>query len=756
MTLAPTDVETRFDRTIDRWFRDQLALSPEVATFLGLHDHDGDLAPGGRDAVDEYVAFHRRAIDELSAIDHTELSQERALDRDLAIHQAHLALYWATEYRPWAGSSGAAEHIGESLFPLFTRDFAPLAERLESIVSRLEKAPTYIAETHDRVTDPVRLWTEIDLESTEHLPSFLDTIVAAARAEAADERLADRLASASDATKVALEEHAAWLRDDVLPRASADWTAGPERFEEMVRLRELEADGDEILAVGEELLVTEKAARDALGSEIEPGASVEQVADAVKDDHAATFAEALEEYRATMARSRAFVVERGLATPPEEDHLNVIETPSFIRHLIPFAAYYSPAKFDPTPVGTYIVTPPSSPEMMREHNRASISNTSVHEAYPGHHLQLSAAVTNPSLVRLFSGAPEFAEGWAFYCERMMKEAGFDDSPKGWYIVHTDAIWRATRIILDVQLHRGLIGFDEAVDRLVAETGFERPAALAEVKRYTSTPTYQLSYLFGRHMIEKLKADVQAPAGRRFRPAAIPRHAALRRDDAGVVCASPLRGERPMNARRARIGLAAGLVLVLAACGGGANAVTETGLPDRAPDSRLRPGDARGCGARHGRRQRRRRGRVRLRAVWRRRAPRDRELRRPRAMRLLRRHLVPSHPGRIRDPGRRSGNQGPDRAVRGRRPGRTGLSIRDRASGGRTRLRSVLGLDGQCGTGGPRLQRQPVLRGPDRSERRPAARVHDLRPGRRPAPMSSTPSPHSPSTTRRPAFRSSSR
>ena len=515
MTPAPTDVDTRFDRTIDRWFRDQLTLSPEVATFLGLHDHDRELAPGGRDAVDAEVDFYRRTIDELSVLDPAELSAERALDRDLAIHQARLGLYWLTEYRPWAGSSGAAEHIGEALFPLFTRDFAPLAERLESIVARLEKAPRYIAETHERVTDPVRLWIEIDLESTEQLPSFLDTIVAAARAEGTDERLAGRVASASEATKAALQEHAGWLRDDALPRAEADWKAGAERFEEMVRLRELDADGDKILAVGEELLVSEKAARDALGDEIEPGASLEQVADAVKDDHAATFAEALEEYREAMARSRAFVVERGIATPPEEDHLNVIETPSFVRHLIPFAAYYSPAKFDPTPVGTYIVTPPSSPEMMREHNRASISNTSVHEAYPGHHLQLSAAVTNPSLVRLFSGAPEFAEGWAFYCERMMKEAGFDDTPKGWYIVHTDAIWRATRIILDVQLHRGLIGFDEAVDRLVAETGFERPAALAEVKRYTATPTYQLSYLYGRHMIERLKADVRGRQGGDF-------------------------------------------------------------------------------------------------------------------------------------------------------------------------------------------------------------------------------------------------
>jgi uncharacterized protein (DUF885 family) len=359
------------------------------------------------------------------------------------------------------------------------------------------------------------VWTEIDVESTERMPRFLDTILAAARSDAGDGALTERLAQAVDATKAALADHAAWLRNEVLPRATAEWKAGPERFEELIRLRELEATGDDILAVGEDLLAREKAARDELGAEIEPGASTAEVADIVKNDHAATFAESLGEYRVSMDAARAFVVEHGLATPPEEDHLNVIETPSFIRHLIPFAAYYEPAKFDPTPVGTYIVTPPSEPSMMREHNRASISNTSVHEAYPGHHLQLSAAITNPSLVRLFSGAPEFAEGWAFYCERMMKEAGFDDTPKGWYVVHTDAIWRATRIILDVQLHRGLIDFDQAVDRLVAETGFERPAALAEVKRYTSTPTYQLSYLFGRHMIESLKADVAARQGADF-------------------------------------------------------------------------------------------------------------------------------------------------------------------------------------------------------------------------------------------------
>jgi uncharacterized protein (DUF885 family) len=515
MTLPPSETDARFDRVVDRWFRDQLDLEPVRATYLGLHDRDAELASGGRDHIDAQVAFHRRTLEEMTAIDGTDLGKERALDRDLAIHQSRLALFWLTEYRVWAGASWAAEDIGAALFPVFTRDFAPLADRLTSIAGRLERAPTYLRETRERVTEPVRIWSEIDLVSTEQLPAFLDIIVSAAGAEAVDAALVERVRRAADATKEALTEHAAWMRDEVLPRADGEWRAGPERFEELLRLRELGATGDEILAVGEELLVSEKAARDALADQIAPGASAEEVADVVKDDHAATFPEALAEYRDVMAEARAFVVEHGLATPPDEDHLNVIETPAFLRHVIPFAAYIDPAKFDPTPVGTYIVTPPSEPAMMREHNRASISNTSVHEAYPGHHLQLAAAATNPSLVRLFSNAPEFAEGWAFYCERMMKEKGFDDTPKGWYIVHTDAIWRACRIILDVTLHRGEVEFDAAVDRLVAETGFERPAALAEITRYTYTPTYQLSYLFGRHMIQRLKADVEAAQGADF-------------------------------------------------------------------------------------------------------------------------------------------------------------------------------------------------------------------------------------------------
>ena len=516
MTLPTQDADARFDRSVDRWFRDRLRLQPEIATFVGIHEHDDRLSGGSREAVEERIAFWRATQSEMERFDPSELSPSRALDRDLLVHEARLELHELTARRSWAGRSDAAETIGDALFPLFSRDFAPLTERLERIADRLEAAPRLLAETRGRVSDPVGAWLRIDLEGGKALPEFLRSILAAARAEHAPERLAARLEAAIGATLQALEAHDAWLRDELLPRATADWRTGPEGFEELVRLRELMADGDEILAVGEQILAQETAARDALCAEIDPTLDRSEVADLVKNDHPTTFAEALELYRRTMDAARRFVIEHDLATTPSDDHLVVTETPTYLRHLIPFAAYYEPARFDPDPTGTYIVTPPSEPGMMREHNRSSIANTSVHEAYPGHHLQLSAAITNPSLVRLLcTSAAEFAEGWAFYCERMVREHGFADSPKERYAVHTDAIWRATRIILDVKLHRGQIGFEEAVDLLVANTGFERPAALAEVKRYTSTPTYQLSYLFGRHLIDRLRADVERARGSDF-------------------------------------------------------------------------------------------------------------------------------------------------------------------------------------------------------------------------------------------------
>jgi uncharacterized protein (DUF885 family) len=102
-----------------------------------------------------------------------------------------------------------------------------------------------------------------------------------------------------------------------------------------------------------------------------------------------------------------------------------------------------------------------------------------------------------------------------YSELTMREHGFDDAPQYRVMLHTDAIWRACRIILDVRLHRGELTTEEGIDFLVEQTRFERDNARSEVEWYTYRPTYPLSYLLGRTLLLELRADEQRRLGDAF-------------------------------------------------------------------------------------------------------------------------------------------------------------------------------------------------------------------------------------------------
>ncbi len=285
-----------------------------------------------------------------------------------------------------------------------------------------------------------------------------------------------------------------------------------------MRLRAFEdLDADAILQIGNDQLQANLEARRAAAQELEPGADLPSVIERLKTDGPATFDEALAGYRDVMARARAYLIEHDLATIPDDERIEVIATPEYLRSVMPFAAYFSPARFDADQRGIYVVTPAvdDDPNAMREHYWAAISNTSIHEAYPGHHLQLAVASHHPSLTRMLAEAPEFVEGWGMYSEQLMREEGFDAGPAFRVGMYTDAIWRACRIILDVRMHRGELTPDEAIDFLVEHTGFEVANARAEVRRYTYTPGYQLSYLLGKVLILGLREDERRRRGADF-------------------------------------------------------------------------------------------------------------------------------------------------------------------------------------------------------------------------------------------------
>ncbi|HXG25834.1 MAG TPA: DUF885 domain-containing protein [Candidatus Binatia bacterium] len=505
-------IESRFRRVVEE--------EPTWATYLGIHAWDDRLPDPSRERILGDAEKDRQHVAALEALDPAGLSPEARFERDLELYHVRLRIFRVEELRIWERRSTGASALGDALFPLFTRDFAPLEERLARIAARLEQAPAFLRGFRSRAVVPqVAPWLEIEIRASQHLPRLLDDIVAAADAPGTSLPSVDRrrLGDAVDRTKVAIEDQVEWLRG-ILPGATTDWPVGRERYDQLVALRAFDGlDADRILEIGWEQLAKNHADRAAAAHELDPTATEAEVVERVKDDHPETYEQALEEYRAAMRRARAHIIERGLATVPDDERVEVIETPVYLRGVMPFAAYYQPAKWDPNPVGVYVVTPDvdGDPGAMREHYRAAISNTSIHEAYPGHHLQLALASRHPSLTRAQVDAPEFVEGWGMYSEQLMREHGFDDGPAFRVALATDAIWRAARIVLDVRMHRGELSIDEATDFLIEHTGFKRPNALAEARRYTYTPTYNLSYLLGKVLLLDLRAAEQRRLGDRF-------------------------------------------------------------------------------------------------------------------------------------------------------------------------------------------------------------------------------------------------
>lgn len=510
-------LDDRFYDLVEERFRRGVHHNPVLATWLGIATENGRLGDPSHDAVEQEIADERAHLAVIEAIDPAQLSKSARFERDLELHNVRLGLFEAADLRLWARRPSAADLLGDSVYLLFARGASPLAQRLEWIGERLAATPAYLAASRSRLTGaPVTLWHEIELRSAMEMPGLFAEVRAAADG-VLDAVQLRRLDASIAAANASLEGWSDFLKAG-LARAGDDWALGREQYDELLRHRAFDdLDADAILAIGHEQLRKNHEARRAALRELDPGADEATAIDRLKSNHPATFEEALEGYRDAMHRARAHLIEHDLVTIPDDEVIDVQPTPEYLRSMMPFAAYMSPARFDADRRGIYIVTPAvdNDPDAMREHYRASISNTSVHEAYPGHHLQFAVAAHNPSLTRLAAEAPEFVEGWGMYSEQMMREQGFDNGPAFMATLYTDAIWRSCRIILDIRMHRGEMTTDEAVAFMVEHTAFETANARAEVKRYTYTPGYQLSYLLGKVLLLGLRESEKRRLGSAF-------------------------------------------------------------------------------------------------------------------------------------------------------------------------------------------------------------------------------------------------
>jgi hypothetical protein len=485
---------------------------PTVATEFGRHEHDGRLEVLTAERLDDFTRRLSALRDRVTAV--APAGEEEAVDRDALAAAISEALLAEEDERPWRRNPFlAATAVPGAILLLVARDFAPLERRLAAAAERLEAAPAFLDRAKALLDEPCpALWRQMAVGAAGGGAEFLAGTLGPL---AAGTRLAGRVEAAAAAAAQALRGFAAWLGDEHAGRFPDDAPFAIGEAAQARRLREVhcfETTPAEFARIGADQVAEITAALTDQAGKL-GGSDWSATLDELKGDHPDAD-DLLPAYRRELERLESFVFEEDLATNPDAQAL-VEATPEFLRPVLGYAAYLPAGPFDARQQGYFWVTPPLDEAGLRDHARAYIPAVAAHEGYPGHHLQMTSVNRIPSLTRRAIRSSVMIEGWGLYTEQLMADVGYyDDAARLAQLAMR--LLRALRIVLDMGLQSGELGYEAAVDRAVSVARLEESTARTEVARYTMTPTQPFSYLVGCLELERLRAASQARLGDAFR------------------------------------------------------------------------------------------------------------------------------------------------------------------------------------------------------------------------------------------------
>jgi uncharacterized protein (DUF885 family) len=511
----PAEADARFE-SIARAYTDfYLQSNPERATTLGDHRFDDRLTDYSGAAIDAIVATNRKTLDQLNQIKAEELTGANRIDIEILRENISATLFNLTELKEFEWNPLIYnQSLADSIYYLLARDFSPAAERIASLKGRLAEIPRVIAQAEANLQHPPLIHTQTAIDQIHgaiaQVTSDLDTLVDALPQAKADIEPLRQTAAA------ALSHYADWLKEDLLPRSTGDFRLGETLYRKKLRLS-LSSDlsKEEILARAEaDLQATqEKMYQTALPlyRQYFPNAQETELQDkqrvckSVLDQLAKRHPDnetILATAKAALAETTAFVRNHELLTLPNRP-IKIIETPEFKRGVT--AAYCdAPGPMDthgetffaiePTPANW---TPERNNSYYREYNDYMVHELTVHEAMPGHYVQLAIAseFRAPTLVRALFESGTFAEGWACYAEQMMAELG-----SGGPEVKMEQLKMRLRLIInaiiDQKVHTAGMTEEQAIALMMREGFQEEGEAAAKWKRCCLTSAQLSTYFVG--------------------------------------------------------------------------------------------------------------------------------------------------------------------------------------------------------------------------------------------------------------------
>jgi uncharacterized protein (DUF885 family) len=490
-TTSTTNNAADFEKLTDDLLYGSLALSPVNATQTGYHEHNGmslddmldDFSQAG---IDKAKAFYEGIQTRVNALNTTSLDKEQLADLEIIKNQLNLQLLDLNTIQSYKHNPTVyVELAGNALFVPYILEYAPKDRRFQSIVKRIEKMPMLFEQAKAQLVDAPEVWNRVAREENSGNMDLIDKTLRSATPEPLKADY-DRAAMGALA---ALKDFNTFLEKD-LSKKTSDWRLGKEKYAKKFEY---------VLTTGktpEQLLSEAEADLQTTRQEMEKLAapkSVKEALDEIAKQHA-TPETYMAEAKKALEQATAFVKEKDLVTLPPRSNLAVIETPEFMRGIYAVGGFNAAPPLQPELGAFFWITPiPKTwpkdriESKLREYNKYGLQQLTIHEAMPGHYVQLEYAndvqPKSRRLLRNIFGNGPYIEGWAVYAQQLMTDQGYLDNSLGMRLTLGKQLLRVlANTILDVRLQTMGMTDQQALDLMIKDTYQEKEEATAKLQR----------------------------------------------------------------------------------------------------------------------------------------------------------------------------------------------------------------------------------------------------------------------------------
>jgi len=534
LNAAAAAQDDEFQKIAHDYIEQYLRANPEDATELGDHRFDGQLTDYSSDAQAKDLATQKEFRDKLNAIEGSQLTGANNVDFRILKENIDYKIFQDEELKePEWNPLVYMQSLANSLYLLVARDFAPAEQRISNLRQRMEGIPRAIAQAKANLQHPPRVHTETAIEQTQGAISLVREGLAPLLDQSP--RMKKDLTPLQEKTAAAMEDYKKWLQNDLLPRSDGDFRLGALKYRKKLRFA-LASDlpMEEIMkrakADLEQTQTTIYETALPLYRKYFPNADDKTLADKHKVT-AAVLGKLAEQHsddatvvdyaKKIVTEATDFVKQHDLVAVPNVP-LDVIAIPEFKRG-VAIAYCDAPGPLDKTGRTFFAVAPTPkdwskerTESFFREYNNYMIRDLTVHEAMPGHFLQLARAneFHAPTLVRAIFQSGTFVEGWAVYCEQVMAEQGYGgpEVKMQQLKMRLRAICNA---VLDQSIHAGNMSEQQAMDLMMKEGYQQEGEAVAKWKRARLTSAQLSTYFVGVTEHLDLRGRAKAKAGASF-------------------------------------------------------------------------------------------------------------------------------------------------------------------------------------------------------------------------------------------------